>query len=127
MGHKENIPSMAELSVSIPISEMLGHFCQFLDDFEGAQDKAALIADEPHWSSNPGRWPYDFAACAHKLANDNALEVPEWTLKEEYISPVPQCAFGTEDPEFRKYLEMTTPAEYAQRNLFLGENVAKRA
>lgn len=103
-------------------------FGQFLDDFAHARDKGALIAEEPAWSpEEAGRWYYDFAATAHKLANDNGLPVPPWCIEERYCPSEPQWAFGTEDPEFRAYLRESTPREFRWHNLFLGPNVLQRA
>lgn len=103
-------------------------FGQFLDDFSHAADKGALIADEPAWSPDvAGRWYYDFAATAHKLANDNGLPVPSWCVEDRYFPVEPQWAFGTQDPEFRDYLRETTPREFRWHNLFLGPNVLQRA
>lgn len=103
-------------------------FGQFLDDFAHAKDKAALIEDEPEWTSDEaGRWYYDFAATAHKLADDNGLPVPSWCLQDKYFASTPQYAFDTTDSEFREYLEQSTPREFAWHGLFLGPNVLARA
>ncbi len=103
-------------------------FGQFLDDFAHARDKAALIADEPRWPQEyTGRWRYDLAAAAHKLANDNGLPVPAWCIEERYCPDEPLWAFDTEDPQFRSYLRENTPREFRWHNLFLGPNVLQRA
>lgn len=103
-------------------------FGQFLDDFSHARDKAALIADEPAWTpEEAGRWYYDLAAAAHKLANDNGLPVPSWCIADRYFAAEPQWAFETEDPEFREYLRNNTPREFRWHNLFLGPGVLQRA
>ena len=103
-------------------------FGQFLDDFAHARDKAALIADEPQWPcEDAGRWRYDLAATAHKLANDNGLPVPAWCIEERYCPEKPFWAFDTEDPKFRSYLQKNTPREFRWHNLFLGPNVLQRA
>lgn len=103
-------------------------FGQFLDDFAHAREKAPLIADEPAWSPDEaGRWYYDFAAAAHKLANDNGLPVPPWCIEDRYFPEEPRWAFDTEDPEFRDYLRESTPREFRWHNLFLGPNVLQRA
>lgn len=103
-------------------------FGQFLDDFAHAKDKAALIADEPMWSKEEaGRWYYDLAATAHKLANDNKLPVPSWCIEERYCPAEPLWAFDTKNPEFQAYLRETTPREFRWHNLFLGPNILQRA
>lgn len=114
------------------IAEMEGDttllFSQFLDDFRSAYDKRRLIEEEPRWKNkHESRWPYDFAATAHKLAHDNGLPVPAWALDDKYVAPEPYYAFDTQDPEFRAYLEQTTPREFKSHNLFLGENILSRA
>ncbi len=118
--------SLAQLAESDD-EDMSLSFGQFLDDFSHAHDKAALIAEEPKWSHDPGRWLYDFAATAHKLAHDNGLPVPKWVLADQYVAPVPLYAFGTEDPAFQDYLRKSTPCEFRWHNLFLGENILSRA
>ena len=102
-------------------------FGQFLDDFARARDKAALVYEEPDWSlEEAGRWYYDLAATAHKLADDNGFPVPHWCIEERYFAPEPQWAFDTQNPEFREYLRENTPREFCWHNLYLGPNVLQR-
>lgn len=102
-------------------------FSQFLDDFIRAEDKAALIEDEPSWTfEEAGRWYFDFAATAHKLADDNGLPVPSWCLEDRYFSKEPYWAFGTEDDGFKAYLLENTPKEFVWHGLFLGPNILER-
>lgn len=119
--------TLAQIAQIATKEDILGAFCQFLDDYAHAEDKLAMISEEPTWRSDLGRWPYDFAACAHKLANDSDLDIPAWVLKLEYIAPEPYYAFNTENPDYQAYLRETTPKEYQLHNLYLGENVGKRA
>lgn len=119
--------SLAQLAEKGDIDGLGLAFGQFLDDFKHAQNKKALIEDEPEWQSDPGRWRYDFAAAAHKLAHDNNLPVPSWVLADSYVAETPYFAFDTDNPEFQKYLRETTPREYQWHNLFLGENILSRA
>ena len=119
--------SLADLSASVDPGDMTLAFSQFLDDFAHAQNKGALISEEPVWPTEPGRWRYDFAAAAHKLAHDHSLPVPHWALQDDYVAEVPVYAFGTTDPEFQAYLRDTTPREFQWHNLFLGENILARA
>lgn len=103
-------------------------FGQFLDDFAQAKNKFALISDEPSWSQeDAGRWYYDLAATAHKLANDNDLPVPKWCMEERYCPAEPLWAFDTKDPDFQAYLRSSTPREFRWHNLFLGPNILQRA
>ncbi|HIY84029.1 MAG TPA: hypothetical protein H9823_09325 [Candidatus Rubneribacter avistercoris] len=118
--------SLAALAAKAPVDMELS-FGQFLDDFAHAKDKAALIEEEPSWAKPAGRWPYDFAATAHKLAHDNNLPVPQWVLKDDYVAPEAYYAFNTRNPEFQEYLRKTTPREFQWHNLFLGENILSRA
>lgn len=119
--------SLADLAASPEAVDMSLHFGQFLDDFSHAENKVALIADEPVWTRDPGRWRFDFAAAAHKLSHDNDLPVPRWALKDEYVAKTPFYAFDTTNPDFQAYLRETTPREYQWHNLFLGENILTRA
>lgn len=119
--------SLDDLASSVNLDEMDIAFSQFLDDFTHAEDKEALIAAEPRWASDPGRWRYDFAAAAHKLSHDNSIPVPQWALSDDYVAETPYYAFDTEDPEFQTYLRETTPREFQWHNLYLGESILKRA
>lgn len=119
--------SLSDLAANVSVDEMDLAFGQFLDDFSHAQDKERLVASEPLWTADPGRWRYDFAAAAHKLSHDNNIPVPQWVLSDEYVAKTPFYAFDTEDPEFQAYLRETTPREFQWHNLFLGENILKRA
>ncbi len=118
--------SLAQLA-STTDEDMTLLFGQFLDDFAHANDKAALIDEEPVWNYDPGRWFYDFAATAHKLAHDYELPVPKWALEDRYVAPEPMYAFNTDDPDFREYLRNSTPREFRWHNLFLGDSVLSRA
>lgn len=119
--------SLAQIAKKGKKGDMDLAFGQFLDDFNHASDKYALIAEEPLWNDAPGRWFYDFAATAHKLAHDNGLPVPKWALEDRYVAPEPLYAFDTENPDFQAYLRETTPREFQWHNLFLGESILSRA
>ncbi len=101
---------------------------QFLDDFSHSDDKAGLISEEPDWRGpNTTYWLCLLAATAHKLAHDNSLPVPKWALSERYVAPDPVYGMNTENPDFRAYLEKTTPMEFRCHGMFLGDNVLSRA
>jgi hypothetical protein len=118
---------LADVAMAQPEDDIVLLFSQFLDDFNHAENKAALIRDEPVWAfRNPNRWYFDLAATAHKLAHDNDLPVPRWALDKKYIAPEPFFAFGTTNSDFREYLRTTTPMEFQSHNLFLGENILSR-
>lgn len=119
--------SLAEIAESVDRHNLELVFGQFLDDFARADDKLSLIEEEPRWRQDPGRWRYDFAATAHKLAHDHGLEVPRWALSDAYISDTPYFAFDTENPKFQAYLRKTTLREFQWHNLYLGENILRRA
>lgn len=119
--------SLAQIAQAGEGADVALLFGQFLDDFAHAEDKLSLIADEPVWDYDSGRWVYDFAAAAHKLAHDNGLPVPRWALADRYVADEPLYAFDTENPEFQSYLRATTPREYQWHNLFLGNNILSRA
>ena len=99
--------------------------CQFLDDFRLVENKLALIRDEPEAGVDTQTLCLA-AAIAHKLANDNDLDPPEWVYKPEYIFPHPLYTFNTQNEEYKKVLRETTPTEFAQRNIFYGSNVISR-
>ena len=66
------------------------------------------------------------ACAAHKLANDNSIEVPEWVFDEKYIMKNPYYAFNTKNKEYQEFLRDTSPEEYTSRNVFYGGNVLQR-
>ena len=98
--------------------------CQFLDDFRLVENKSALIEEEPVGGET--KTLCLAAAIAHKLANDNGLEPPEWVLKPEYTFPQPVYTFNTQNKDYQKVLRETSPLEFAQRNMFYGANVISR-
>jgi len=101
-------------------------FGQFLDDFYHADNKAALIADEPP-QNDISLWFICFLAGAvHRLANDYHLTIPAWVFKKKYIYPGTYYAFDTKNSDFQKYLAETTPDEYRQRNILVGNNALER-
>lgn len=102
------------------------YYGQFLDDFYHADNKAALIADEPPHSSIEPWFICFIAGAVHKLANDYDLTVPSWVFKEKYIYPGMYYAFDTKNPEFQNYLKENTPAEYRKRNIMVGNNALER-
>ncbi|MCL1848001.1 MAG: hypothetical protein FWF91_08605 [Coriobacteriia bacterium] len=127
LGPRPDAMRLADVAMAQPEDDVNMLFSQFLDDFKQAHNKEALIADEPVWMfSDPGRWYFDLAATAHKLAHDNDLPVPRWALDGGYIAPEPFFAFNTENEEFRDYLRTSTPREFISHNLFLGENILSR-
>lgn len=119
--------TLAEIAAMDESEDIILWFGQFLDDFRHERDKESLIAEEPVWKrSRPGWMYYNFAAAAHKLANDNGIPVPEWAMAEKYISPEPIYGRGVKSKEYQEYLRKTSPYEYASRNIFLGNNVLSR-
>ena len=102
---------------------------QFLDDFYYAdtpEKKYSLLKDAPLFVPKYDIFLSVLAATAEKLANDLCLNVPEWVHDDKYILKEAYYAFNTQNPEFREYLINTTPAEYAKRNLFVGETMLER-
>ena len=101
-------------------------FCTFLDGFIRSDNKSELIAEQPEIGKmNPKEYCM-LASAAHKLANDNTIDVPDWVFDEKYILTEPAYALDTKNAEYRTFLEETSPIEYKQRNLFYGENVLMR-
>jgi hypothetical protein len=118
---------LSDVAMALPEDDLALLFSQFLDDFRHSQNKVTLIKDEPVWAfREPGRWYFDLAATAHKLAHDNDLPVPRWALDTKYIAPEPLYAFNTENDNFREYLRATTPMEFISHNLFLGASILNR-
>jgi len=114
--------SLARLVSSNNIKLSIG---QFLDDFKHTKNKHLLIEDEPVGCSDIATLCL-LASIAHKLANDNELEPPEWVFKPEYSFPQPVYTFNTQNKEYQKVLRETSPPEFAQRNMYYGANVISR-
>ena len=110
----------------IKFDDTIFAFCAFLDDFRRADDKQSLLVDAPKKNATIRRELSILAATAHKLANDNGLEVPSWVYDSFYIMPHPVYAFDTENQEYQKHLRETAPPEFAGRNVFYGDNVLER-
>ena len=121
MGKIDNM-SLAKVAFSNNLKLSIG---QFLDDFRRANDKYILIEDEPAGSADIVTLCL-LASIAHKLANDNGLNPPEWVYKPKYIFPHPVYTFNTNNEEYQKVLRETTPPEFAQRNIYYGANVISR-
>ena len=119
---KTDYLSIARLASGNSIKLSIG---QFLDDFRHANDKHVLIEDEPAGCSDIATLCL-LASIAHKLANDNGLEPPEWVFKPEYTFPQPVYTFNTKNKDYQKVLRETSPPEFAQRNIYYGANVISR-
>lgn len=60
-GREKGYRSLDDLANSTNIEEMELAFERSLDDLSHARNEERLIATEPRWTSDPGRWRYDFA------------------------------------------------------------------
>jgi hypothetical protein len=99
---------------------------EFLDGFYYAQsDRASLIHAEPEHDEVDYMLCF-IAAAAHKLANDFNLSVPKWVFNKKYIYPTEYYPRNTDVEAVRQHLKKTSPAEFAQRNVFFGQNVLRR-
>ena len=121
MSKADNL-SLAKVASSNNIKLSIG---QFLDDYRYADDKYALIEDEPANSANIVILSL-MASIAHKLANDSGFEPPKWVFRPLYFMPAPIFAHGTLNTDYQKYLIETSPPEFAQRNIYYGANVIAR-
>jgi len=116
----KDIPSAAEKY------DFTHAFCTFLDGFIHSMDKEELLSEQPNVESlNPKDYCM-LAAAAHKLANDNGLEVPEWVFNGVFFLKEPVYALDTKNTEYQNFLKETSPDEYKLRNLFFGKNVLMR-
>ena len=101
-------------------------FCTFLDDFKQSKNKSELIFEKPLKGTLQNKEYCMLACAAHKLANDNGVEPPEWVYDKTFRLANPAYAFDTNDSEYQTFLKETSPDEYRQRNLFYGRNVLQR-
>lgn len=104
-------------------------FGDFLDEFYREKDKQLqinMINEEPNFNKDNKIFLVEMAAVVHKLSNDYHLPVPSWVFKEQYFLSVPFYAFDTKNKDYQKFLMETSPKEYAQRNIFYGNNVLRR-
>ncbi len=85
-----------------------------------------LIKGEPR--NHPDVPDYQYAICAataNQLANDYALDVPEWVWKDRYY--MKKMYFGNvRKGRLRMYNMLYSPAEFKHRGLFLDENILVR-
>ena len=99
---------------------------QFLDDFyHELDDKLSHVVDEPALCEDPA-FNAQLAATVEALCHAYGIEPPSWVEALERFCPYPVWAFGVTDANARAYFEHTSPAEFACRNLFYGDNVLSR-
>ena len=102
----------------------------FLDEFYKApgETKQQMITEPPSvHGSQCARELLSFAAAtAHKLANDNELDVPAWVFdKRCYMSDKPYFGCGAKG-DMRLLFMYKSPTEFKHRNLFVDEHVLNR-
>lgn len=86
------------------------------------EEKIESIRSEPQPGILSNREYSILAATAHQLANKYELPVPDWVFQEKFIQPFPCYPRDTKNERYQKILRETTPEEFANRNLFYGEN-----
>lgn len=102
----------------------------WLDNFRSSNYKSNMIAEPPI----PAGDETDdvrlnlcvLAATAHKLANDNGLEIPAWVHEPIYSMPFPVFSHNTKNPEYQEYLKKDAPYEFASRNIFCSSSILSR-
>jgi len=121
--------TILEISKGVSKSDKRNRYGQFLDDFYRADHitKQAMINDEPDSSDDPNNiFVCELACAVTRLAGLYGLECPAWTQKKQYYLTEPHFAFDTKNAEYQDFLMQTTPKEYAERNLYMGNNILKR-
>jgi len=101
--------------------------CSFLDEFRRAVDKYKMIEVPPPIEGLGKEQRCLLAAVSHKLANDNAIDVPAWVHEPDYRMPYPVFAFNTKNKEYQDILLRNTPFEFASKNIYHGANAIDRA
>jgi len=100
----------------------------FLDSFYRAsvEEKSDMLADAPDKMGKPEYVPF-LASTAHKLANDFALQPPEWVFDKRCYLPGMKPYFDCNAMgNLRLWFMYKSPAEFKHRNLFVDENVLTR-
>jgi hypothetical protein len=95
----------------------------FADGFRSADDKAALIADEP---SSTGDLGFDaaLAGTAEYFAREAGLPSPEWTDGPgRFAEP---WWFWAPRPVYHAYVLARTPAPFFRHGVFIAEEVFTR-
>jgi len=98
----------------------------FLDEFRRAKNKSVMISTPPPTEGLTMRQRCILAAVAHKLANDNVLEVPTWVHEPDFKMPNPVFAFDTKNKGYQAFLLQDTPYEFASKNIYHGANSINR-
>lgn len=104
-------------------------FGQFLDDFfhvKSGEEMYLLIRDEPNFEQNNKLFLCILAGTVEVLAKKNNLLMPAWVYKKIYYMDEIYYAFNTENKNFQIYLQQTTPIEYKERNLLIGDSILER-
>jgi hypothetical protein len=100
----------------------------FLDEFYSTPSELMpeMLSEQPEDMGKPEYVPF-LASAAHKLANDNGLEPPEWVFEKRCYLPGTQPHFACDAGGNLKLLFMyKSPSEFKHRGLFVDENVLAR-
>lgn len=126
MKHRLSIKEVVEL-LDFQDENLL--YSQFLDDFYHAEtkiDKYNLIKDEPKYKDEYTTFLCILAGTTHKLATDYSLTIPQWIFERKYYLDSVYYALDTKNKEFQAYLMQTTPQEFKERNLMVGNTILER-
>jgi len=137
---KNRMKQAREQEINLSLTDVISHedfilaLCLFLDEFKRSNRKQHMIS-QPPTPDRPSGGPKStakrenlcvLAATAHKLANDNDLEVPNWVFEPQYKMPTPVFAFNTTNKEYQAFLIADTPPEFAEKNIYHGASAIER-
>jgi hypothetical protein len=103
---------------------------KFMHQFFGEyQDSRPLLLNDPlllseNITPNQFRWAVFCAASVEYLCNMYDLSCPTWALDTTYVLDQPWYqGLGSEHEHVQERLRLTTPEEFARRNIFCGNRV----
>ena len=99
----------------------------FIDEFNRADDakKREMVKSFPLKNVKEKRYAAYIAAAVEELCFTNNIEIPDWVFDKKYRLKEPYFVGGLES--IKAFLIVESPVSFRRRNIFVSENVLKRA
>lgn len=110
-----------------PASKVFPELLDTFYDAPSANDKMAVIWDEPRLTGNPKIDAFVAAAAEYLAKQYNLPSVPGWVSEENRYLQTPWFTTPSAHPAMKEYLAFTSPGEFRSRNIFTEERPLRRA
>jgi hypothetical protein len=109
------------------MSEIKYKIANFLDEFYSAdlETKKQMIEKFPLGKIKEKKHAAYVAAMVEDLCLNFNLEIPDWVFNKKYSLKEPYFVGGLES--LKAFLLVESPLSFRRRNIFVSENVLKRA